>query len=62
MRYSNDLRKKVIDLVQNGKQQKEVAMLLNLRFTDGTRGIVRRAVRIIYQIMKLEERDFPIRV
>ncbi len=30
MRYSNDLRKKVIDLVQNGKQQKEVAMLLNI--------------------------------
>jgi len=30
MRYSNDLRKKVIDLVQNGKQQNEVAMLLNI--------------------------------
>jgi transposase len=34
MRYSNDLRKKVVDLVQNGTQQKEVADLLKIdKFT-----------------------------
>jgi len=30
MRYSNDLRAKVIDLIKNGRQQKEVASLLKI--------------------------------
>jgi hypothetical protein len=30
MKYSNDLRKKVIDLVQNGEEQKKVAALLRI--------------------------------
>lgn len=30
MRYSNDLRAKVIDLVKSGKEQKEVAELLDI--------------------------------
>jgi transposase len=30
MRYSNDLRKKVIDLIESGKKQSDIAAFLNL--------------------------------